>query len=86
MNAKSKAAIPESIVQLERQFEQFRSSHAHRTRIPEALWRAAVELAQSKPYRAVPVPPPLGERTQCSPVFICQSAAYRYLSAECTQL
>ncbi|MGA3133402.1 MAG: hypothetical protein ABSD59_21625 [Terracidiphilus sp.] len=31
-------------MQLQRQLEQFRSSHAHRARIPEALWRAAVEL------------------------------------------
>ena len=56
MNAKSKAAIPESIVQLQRQFEQFRSSHAHRTRIPEALWSAAVELARQHGLNAVAHP------------------------------
>lgn len=44
LNEKSNAAIPEPIVQLQRQFEQFRGSHPVRTRIPEALWRAAVEL------------------------------------------
>jgi hypothetical protein len=33
-------------MQLQRQLEEFRSSHPHRTRLPEALWQAAVELAR----------------------------------------
>ncbi|HEV2473846.1 MAG TPA: hypothetical protein VGS41_14315 [Chthonomonadales bacterium] len=56
MNAKSNIVIPEPIVQLQRQFEQFRSSHALRTRIPEALWRAAVELARQHGLNAVAHP------------------------------
>jgi hypothetical protein len=38
--------IPESIVQLQLQLEQFRSSHPYRTRLPETLWQSAVELAR----------------------------------------
>ena len=56
MNAKSNIVIPEPIVQLQRQFEQFRSSHPLRTRIPEALWRAAVELARQHGLNAVAHP------------------------------
>ena len=56
MNEKSNAAIPEPIVQLQRQFELFRSSHPLRTRIPEALWRAAVELARQHGLNAVAHP------------------------------
>jgi len=43
---KSASPVPESIVQLQRQLEQFRSGHAHRTRLPESLWQSAVELAR----------------------------------------
>ena len=43
---KSASAIPEPIVQLQHQLEQFRGSHAHRTRLPESLWHSAVELAR----------------------------------------
>ena len=43
-------------MQLQRQFEQFRSSHPLRTRIPEALWRAAVELARQHGLQAVAHP------------------------------
>jgi hypothetical protein len=46
MRHKTGSLIPEPIAQLQRQFEQFRSSHAHRTRFPEPLWQAAVELAR----------------------------------------
>jgi hypothetical protein len=38
--------IPEPIVQLQRQLDQFRSAQPHRAKIPEALWQAAVELAR----------------------------------------
>ena len=99
LNAKSKAAIPESIVQLERQFEQFRSSHAHRTRIPEALWRAAVELARQHGLNAVAHPlrldytglkrrlsdiPAVSEKKQSrSPGFVELVAPYAAAGAEC---
>jgi len=43
---KSALPIPESIVQLQFQLEQFRSSHPYRTRLPETLWQSAVELAR----------------------------------------
>ena len=38
--------IPEAIVQLQRQLEQFRSTHPRRTKLPESLWQIAVELAR----------------------------------------
>lgn len=46
MNRKSTALIPEAIAQLQRQLDQFRSTHARRTRLPESLWQAAVDLAR----------------------------------------
>jgi hypothetical protein len=38
--------IPEPIVQLQRQLDQFRSTQPQRTKLPESLWQAAVELAR----------------------------------------
>ena len=46
MNDKSASRIPEPIVQLQRRFDEFRSSRPHRTKLPETLWQAAVELAR----------------------------------------
>ncbi len=46
MRHKSAPSIPEPIVQLQRELEQFRGSHPHRTRLPESLWQSAVELAR----------------------------------------
>jgi hypothetical protein len=46
MNRKSTAPIPEPIAQLQRQLEQFRSTQPGRTKLPEPLWQAAVELAR----------------------------------------
>lgn len=56
MSDKSSKPVAEPIMQLQRQLEQFRSSHAHRARIPEALWRAAVELARQHGLQAVAHP------------------------------
>lgn len=39
-------AIPDSIKGLVEQLQQFRSTHAIRTRLPEALWQKAVEAAR----------------------------------------
>jgi hypothetical protein len=39
-------AIPDSIKDLVAQLQQFRSTHAVRTRLPEALWQKAVEAAR----------------------------------------
>jgi hypothetical protein len=44
VNRKS-TPIPEPIVQLQRQLDQFRGTHPRRTKLPESLWQAAVELA-----------------------------------------
>ncbi len=46
MNRKSRPSIPEPIVQLQRQLDQFRSTQPQRTKLPEPLWQAAVELAR----------------------------------------
>ena len=46
MRHKSTSPIPEPIVQLQRQLEQFRGGHPPRTRLPESLWQSAVELAR----------------------------------------
>ncbi|HLE37646.1 MAG TPA: hypothetical protein VI699_10940 [Candidatus Acidoferrales bacterium] len=46
MNRRSKPPIPEPIAQLQRQLDQFRSTQPRRTKLPESLWQAAVELAR----------------------------------------
>ena len=46
MRHKIASSIPEPIVQLQRELEQFRGSHPPRTRLPESLWQSAVELAR----------------------------------------
>jgi hypothetical protein len=56
VNRKS-APIPEPIAQLQRQLEQFRSTQSGRTKLPEPLWQAAVELARQ--YGVYPVAHPL---------------------------
>jgi hypothetical protein len=57
LNRKSAFPIPKPIAQLQRQLEQFRSSHAHRTRLPETVWQSAVELARE--HGLYSVAPPL---------------------------
>ena len=56
MNHKSTAPM-EPIVQLQHQFDQFRSAHPRRTKLPEPLWQAAVELARQ--HGIYPVAHPL---------------------------
>jgi hypothetical protein len=46
VNRKITPPIPEAIVQLQRQLDQFRSTQPRRTKLPESLWHAAVELAR----------------------------------------
>jgi hypothetical protein len=48
--------IPEPIMQLQRQLAQFRSAHARRSKLPETLWQAAVELAREHGVYAVAHP------------------------------
>ncbi len=57
MNRKSTPPIPEAILQLQRQLDQFRSTQPRRTKLPESLWQAAVELARQ--YGVYPVAHPL---------------------------
>jgi hypothetical protein len=56
MNHKIAAPVPEAITQLQRQLEQFRSSRPGRTKLPESLWQAAVELARQYGIYAVAHP------------------------------
>ena len=46
MNSKRTSPIPGPIEQLQRQLDEFRSTRPHRTKLPETLWQAAVELAR----------------------------------------
>ena len=57
MNRKSILPIPEPILQLQRQLDQFRSTQPRRTKLPEPLWQAAVELARQ--HGVYPVAHPL---------------------------
>jgi hypothetical protein len=56
VNRKS-TPIPEPIAQLQRQLDQFRGTQSRRTKLPESLWQAAVELARQ--YGVYPVAHPL---------------------------
>ncbi len=56
MNRES-TPIPEPVAQLQRQLEQFRSAQTGRTKLPESLWQAAVELARQ--HGVYPVAHPL---------------------------
>ncbi len=56
MNRKSTLPIPEPIAQLQRQLDQFRSTRSQRTKLPEALWQSAVELARQHGVYAVAHP------------------------------
>jgi hypothetical protein len=41
-----KTAIPDDLLQLSQRLEEWRSGNPPRTRLPEAIWEAAVEMAQ----------------------------------------
>ena len=56
MNRKSTPHIPEPIVQLQRELDQFRSTRPRRTKLPESLWQAAVELARQHGVYSVAQP------------------------------
>jgi hypothetical protein len=57
LNRKGTSPIPEPIMELQRQLEQFRSNQPRRTRLPESMWEAAVELARQ--HGVYPVAQPL---------------------------
>lgn len=56
MNRHSPAPIPDAISQLQRQLDQFRSTQQQRTKLPESLWQAAVDLAREHGVYAVAHP------------------------------
>jgi hypothetical protein len=56
VNRKDKLPIPEPIAHLQRQLDQFRSTQSQRTKLPESLWQAAVELARQHGVYAVAHP------------------------------
>jgi hypothetical protein len=56
VNRKSTPPIPEAIMQLQLQLDQFRSAQPQRTKLPEPLWQAAVELARQHGIYAVARP------------------------------
>jgi hypothetical protein len=56
LNDKSVVPIPEPIAQFQRQLDQFRSEQPRRTKIPEGMWQAAVELARQHGLYAVAHP------------------------------
>jgi hypothetical protein len=57
VNCKSPPLIPEAIVQLQSQLDQFCSTQPRRTKLPEPLWKAAVELTRQ--HSIYPVAHPL---------------------------
>ncbi|MGD0299734.1 MAG: hypothetical protein ABSE86_21795 [Bryobacteraceae bacterium] len=65
MTRKKTPPIPEPIVQLQRQLDQFRSTQPQRTTLPDSLWQAAVydeclllisALLLNGPYGRLPEP------------------------------
>jgi hypothetical protein len=46
LDKKISSPIPEPIAQLLRRLDELRSTRPHRTKLPEAVWQAAVELAR----------------------------------------
>jgi hypothetical protein len=56
VNRDNPAPIPDAIAQLQGQLDQFRSTRPHRTKLPESLWQAAVDLARQHGVYAVAHP------------------------------
>jgi hypothetical protein len=56
MNRKSTSVIAQPIAELQRQWDQFRSTRQRRTKLPESLWQAAVELARQHGVYSVAKP------------------------------
>jgi hypothetical protein len=97
LNSKSASPVPEPILQLQRQLDQFRSTQPHRTRLPETLWQAAVELAREHGLHPVARPlgldymglkrrlagVPVGGRKATAPAFVELIAAHPATMAEC---
>ena len=56
MNEKPSTPLPEPIRQLQEQLNQFRLTHARRSKLPEPLWTAAAALAREHGIYAVAHP------------------------------
>ena len=56
MNRKRTPAIAEPIAELQRRLDQFRSTRPRRTKLPESLWQAAVDLARQHSVYSVAKP------------------------------
>jgi len=56
VNRKRTPPIPGPIAQLQRELDQFRSTRSRRTKLPESLWQAAVELARQHGVYSVAQP------------------------------
>jgi hypothetical protein len=56
MNRKGTPPIPEPIAELQRQLDQFRSTQPRRSKLPESLWQAAVDLARQHGVHSVAQP------------------------------
>ena len=97
MNDKGGSPIPEPIVQLQRRFDEFRRSRPHRTRLPETLWQAAVELAREHGLHPVAHPLrldymglkrrlaglPAAQKKAAAPAFVELITAHPATVAEC---
>jgi hypothetical protein len=44
--SREKTAVPDDLLQLSQRLEEWRSANPPRTRLPEPMWEAAVEMAQ----------------------------------------
>ena len=89
--------IPEPVVQLQRQLDQFRSTHPRRTKLPEPLWQAAVELARQHGIHPVAHPlrldymqlkkrlggVPIARQRASKPAFVELVATHPVMLAEC---
>jgi hypothetical protein len=56
MKRGNRVAIPEPILRLQKQLDEFRASHRVRTKLPDSLWQAATELARQYGVYAVAHP------------------------------
>jgi hypothetical protein len=97
LNNKNASSIPEPIAQLQRRFDEFRSTRLHRTKLPETLWQAAVELAREHGLHPVAHPLrldymglkrrlevlPAAQKKAAAPAFVELIAAHPTAVAEC---
>ena len=97
MNSKSTTPIPGPIEQLQRQLDEFRGAQPHRTKLPETLWQAAVELARQHGVYSVAHPlrldymglkkrldgVPVCEKKVAKPAFVELIANHPATMAEC---